>query len=251
MSSVDLRPVAYGTKLTLKVGCVLVTDGAHRILTDPGCFRTRAELDDALMHSAGITLADIDTVFFTHLHFDHYFDLGFADVGEVAMPRADIAYFAQAGERRHDPQAFRRYIEDSYEYVAPVFLREFARVANDPRYDFANTSFADRLRLIEPGERLSANTEVVDLPGHSPGHCGLACTSQWGRTLIAGDAVLSLEEALQPDSADYQLIYFDRAALLDTRRRCLDYDAVVPGHGRWFSPATRQLLTNPGETLHG
>jgi len=242
---VKITPLGFGTRLTLRVGCVLLEDAGHRVLVDPGHFDSKAELMQALNERANLTLADIDTVFFTHLHFDHYNDLDFSEVGEVLVSDEEMVFIeasAQAGEG--GDESYRAFIDAHYEFVAPVFMRQFMRLYRDARYDFAQVSFASKMRRVRAGEKVAPNVYIVALPGHSPGLLGLACETHWGDTLIAGDAVLSLEDMCSPEGEGH-LIWHRREELEQTRTACMKFDAIVPGHGPWFCPATARVL---GET---
>ena len=84
--------LALGTRLTLRAGATLVVDGDTRIVVDPGPFQSLAELAAAL-HPHGLTPADIDTVYFTHLHFDHYTPAAIPPgVRRVCIPAAERAF---------------------------------------------------------------------------------------------------------------------------------------------------------------
>lgn len=252
---VRIHALGFGTRLTLRVGCVLLEDAGHRILVDPGHFDSKAELLQALRKHAGIGLADIDTVFFTHLHFDHYNDLDFSEVGEVLVSAEEMDFIdasARAGEG--GDESYRGFIEAHYEFVSPMFMREFLRLYKDARYDFRRVSFADRMRRVRAHEHVTPNVRIVALPGHSPGLLGLTCETRWGDTLIAGDAVLSLADACGAEGETH-LIWHRKDALLRTRAACMKFDVVVPGHGPWFCPATAQILDekieNEREVQHG
>jgi glyoxylase-like metal-dependent hydrolase (beta-lactamase superfamily II) len=246
---IQIISLACGTRLTLKAGCVLLRDGGVTILVDPGQFASRRELDAALMARAAITLADVDMVYFTHLHFDHYDDLGFANVPAVVMPQREVAEVVALMRLRHDTAAYEHRIRDSHEVLAGIFLRQFLRLKDDPRYDFDNVSFASRLRTVLPGERLTPHITTVDLPGHCIGQLGLQLPTQWGNTLIAADAVLSLQD-YGAASFDHHLVVQHRASMQATRKRLAGYDCIVPGHGEWFCPATALPVSTQKELSH-
>ena len=246
---VDIVPLALGTKLTLKAGCVLISDGASRVLVDPGCFATRALLEQALQAAAGIGVADIDVLFFTHLHFDHYNDLGFADVPRVLMPRKEVAEVAVLTGLRGDVAAYTERIRAQHHHVAPVFLRQFLRLIDDRRYDFARISFAPRLELVAPGHPVTPNLRVIDLPGHSIGQVGLSMRTRFGHTAVVADAALSAEDYRQ-SGIGHHLVVFDPEALLRTRAQLAGFDCIVPGHGAWFNPRTGAPVTEQLEECH-
>ena len=251
MSEVRIRPVGIGTRLTLRCGCVLLDDAGTTVLVDPGHFSgDRAALDAALHAAAGIGLDDIDIVFFTHLHFDHYDDLGYGPRTTVAVSARELEFFARFIAARDDGEGVEAFLAREYEHLAPVFRRQFVRLAHDRRYDFANASFAGRLRTVAPGEALTPNLRVIDLEGHAPGQIGLDCRTAHGRTAIAGDALLSLDDALAADVA-HHLVYWRHDLLLAARESLAGHDCVVPGHGPWFEPRSARLIETTEGLLHG
>ena len=243
---VQIVPVALGTRLTLKAGCVLINDHGVRVLVDPGHFDTRARLEEALWHTAAIGLCDIDMVYFTHLHFDHYNDLGFADVPLVLMPRREKIAVDEFVALRGDLDAYETRIRAAHHSIAPVFMRQFLYMASDPRYDFDHVSFSQQLCLIDADKNITRNLKTVDLPGHSIGQLGLEMITRYGRTLVAGDAALSLEDYQQPDIS-HHLVVVDPDQLMATRSRLAEFDCVAPGHGAWFNPRTGQPISTTQE----
>lgn len=240
--------LALGTRLTLRAGATLVLDGELRIVVDPGPFADLAQLGAALAPH-GLTPADIDTVYFTHLHFDHYTPAAIpAGVRRVCIPAAERAYIEALMPLASDRDAYRARLLDTHERIAPVFLREFVRLASDARYDFARLPYADRLVELGPDTRPSPHTRTVALPGHCPGQLGLEVTTAHGTVLIAGDAVLSLADWQAPDVA-HHLIVHDTAALIASRARAGRADCVVPGHGDWFSPHTGGVLAADSDLI--
>lgn len=246
---VRIVPLALGTRLTLKAGSTLLIDGARHVLVDPGCFQTRAALDAALDRAAGIGVADLDTVFFTHLHFDHYNDLGFADVPRVAMPRREANEVHTLMALSHDLAAYQGWIERTHEVVSPVFMRQFVHLRDDPRYDFARVSFRKRLELVEPGQWLTDRLHLIDLRGHSVGQIGIETRTAHGRTAVVADAALSAED-YRREGVDHHLVVHNRALLIESRARLAHMDCIVPGHGAWFCPRTGAVIQPIEELCH-
>jgi glyoxylase-like metal-dependent hydrolase (beta-lactamase superfamily II) len=238
-------PLAVGTRLTLRAATTCICDSEGLTLVDPATLAAPAEIDRALAQF-GYRLTDVTRVFYTHLHFDHYAGTEFdAHVREIMMPRAEYAFINRISPLRHDPERYAAALYDSHERIAPVFMRQFLRLADDPRYDFADARRDARLRLMEPGMPVGPAMRCVDLAGHCPGQLGLELQTRYGRTLIAADAVLSLEDWTAPD-LDHLLIIWDRARLLAARRRLAHADCVVPSHGAWFRPADASPIPDTG-----
>src|SRR5690606_30434405 len=66
---------------------VLIRTAGRKILFDTGPFRVRPTLIRALQQF-DLTPADIDTIFLTHLHWDHVENLDLFPNAEVLTPRA-------------------------------------------------------------------------------------------------------------------------------------------------------------------
>lgn len=236
-----MHALSIGTRLTLRAGTCLVRVGADLTLVDPGGLGDEAALAAALA-ALGLSPGDVNRVFYTHLHFDHYAGTCFGgQVPEVVIPRVEYDFARRLYALRADRDACRAALGASHHRIAPVFLREFLRLAGDPRYDFDRPELTGRLRLATPGMRLAPGLTCVDLAGHCPGQLGLAARTALGETVIAGDAVLSLEDWQAPD-LDHLLIIWERERLLAARARLAGVDCVIPSHGPWFRPADGRLL---------
>ncbi|MDO8616867.1 MAG: MBL fold metallo-hydrolase [Dehalococcoidia bacterium] len=164
--------------------CFVIRSGGKTVLIDTGLgpvqmwtFKGGALLDE--LAGAGVRPADIDIVFVTHLHVDH--------CGTVALPDGE-AY------RPTFPKATYRWTatDDAHWRAAPLppgtanFSAEkmFAAVAG--RYEPAQGG-----TVIAPG------INVIDTPGHTPGHAGVVLSSAGKRAFILGDAIscpVQLEE---------------------------------------------------------
>lgn len=246
MSECRVLPLAVGTRLTLRAATTCIVDAEGLTLVDPGTLAAPVEIDQALMRY-GYRLTDVIRVFYTHLHFDHYAGTRFDDhVREIMMPRAEYEFIHRISPLRDCPEQYAAALTASHERIAPVFMRQFLRLANDARYDFERIGLGARLRLMEPGMPVGAAMHCVDLAGHCPGQLGLELNTRHGRTLIAADAVLSLEDWTAP-SLDHLLIIWDTERLLAARRRLADADCLIPSHGVWFRPADASPVANIGE----
>lgn len=128
------------TLIVGREGCILVDPGAD----DESIPRALAQ------HS--YTPADIDTVFLTHSHADHYEGLELFPGALWCMAPEELSYWRhQAGGASE-----------------PIFTRVFP----------ARTQ-------LQPGVR------VFPTPGHTPGHSSVLVANDQGLTIIAGDAVMN------------------------------------------------------------
>jgi glyoxylase-like metal-dependent hydrolase (beta-lactamase superfamily II) len=155
--------------------------------------------------AAGVRPGDVDTVIFTHLHFDH---VGWATDGEsVFFPRA-----------RHHAHA-----------IDWAFWVTEANPETGPgREDFGAVPAPERLAplassiVLHDGER----TEIVPgvslrlAPGHSPGHCVVEIASDGERAVLLADAAHNPAQLLTDDwesitDVDPELAQRTRATLAE------------------------------------
>ena len=151
------------------------------------------------MRQGGIDPKTIDTVFITHLHFDHIGWLPTAmpddsvrptfPNAEYIIPKADWNLLFPSPDA---PQG--DYLEDFY---PPAALPKTQPIEHPylPAVKIFHQSQAvgkllqklDNLRLVEGDINLTDEIAIVPTPGHTPGHQSLAVTSQGKRAFILGD----------------------------------------------------------------
>jgi glyoxylase-like metal-dependent hydrolase (beta-lactamase superfamily II) len=100
-------------------------------------------------------------------------------------------------------------------------------------------------RLVDDGDRVGA-LQVVDTPGHSPGHVSLLDTRDG--TLIAGDALTTLGRVAVSGDLVWRwpfpaLVTWDRAIALRSARRLLELGPtrLATGHGPVVEDATAAI----------
>jgi glyoxylase-like metal-dependent hydrolase (beta-lactamase superfamily II) len=152
----------------------------------------REELVSLLFARAGLRPAQVDLVFVTHWHGDHRFGL-------AAFPEA-------------------RWL------MAGAGLREWREQAPQ---DGAQIE-----RFLEAERYLPDEVKLVATPGHTQGHHSLAVDTEWGRLLVAGDAVMTRDH-LRTEEGHSNSVDFDEAAAT-IRVIKADYDWVVPGHDNYL-----------------
>lgn len=138
--------------------------GLHYPFTrDPG------QRIDAALRTAGVDPAEVTTVVFSHLHFDHCAD------GDL-LPNA--RFFVQADELRYAvaPGPHGRAYDCGHVGVRPAWLNVF-----------------DRIETLEGDVELLPGVQVIHTPGHSPGSMSVSFDTRNGRYAVAGDLVNRLE----------------------------------------------------------
>nr|WP_269144538.1 MBL fold metallo-hydrolase [Methylicorpusculum oleiharenae] len=227
----------------MHAGATLIIDGDRRILVDSGYFETAAELDSVLQKTVRLTREDLTDVYYTHLHYDHYrpLILGNPDL-RFHMPQVEFQFIGELMQFRRDEKRFSAFLQETHELIAPVFLRQFLSFANDPRYELDVIADKNEIHLCQPSEQLTAHVKTVDLSGHCPGQLGLEIETGHGTGIVAGDAVICINDFLAQDT-HHHLIVHNREKLLSSRQRVAQADFVIPGHGDWFDPSNNSLVT--------
>jgi N-acyl homoserine lactone hydrolase len=183
---------------------MLLRDGRRTVLFDTGPFRVRPTLVAALA-AHGLAPEQIDTVFVSHLHWDHIENIDLFRHAEILVPRLEFEYAAA--------------IRPS-DWGTPPYAHEMLQGMRIALLD-------DREQEIFPGVR------TIPLPGHSVGLQGLVVKAEQGDCVLASDALWSARDAVRghPDVA-----FFDPEKGQQSLARALGAGRVYyPGHDRPFT----------------
>lgn len=176
-----------GKKVLIPATAWLVRGAGRTILVDTGmCETERADkwhhegsyqpegyaIHDQLA-SLGIDLSDVDTVVFTHLHWDHCSNMKRFNRAKFVVHRAELEF-----ARNPWPWYYRSYEAGALGLEAPFAGIEFTQIDGE--------------------EEIADGIRVFPTPGHSPGHQSVAVRTAEGLYIIAGDAVF-VRENLEGD----------------------------------------------------
>ncbi len=181
----------------------LLRGEGRTILFDTGPFRVRPMLLEALAR-LGLKPRDIDTVFLTHLHWDHVENIDLFAHAEILTPHVEFEY--AANPRPGD-------------WGTPPYVRAMLEGMNVNLLPNEETQLFDGVRTLL-------------LPGHSIGLQGLVVETEEGRAVMASDALWSARDATRgiPDVA-----FFNPAQAQASLDRALAAgDLFYPGHDRPF-----------------
>ena len=188
------------------------------VLVDAGMDSDAADVDVGLA-ALGARAEEIRGVLLTHWHNDHA--AGAAAIHEragapVFYHRSDEPYFTG----KTGATGVRRWVSDRVPEVGVLVLLKGLLGEATPRAVSAQ-------RLVDSGDRIFDDFEVVATPGHTPGHVSYFYHPE--RALFAGDALAVINGRIRFMARPVTL---DIAAARQSLATCLDFRPAIvcPGH---------------------
>src|SRR5882757_6442923 len=206
---------------------LLLRDGKRNILFDCGPYRVRRTLVEALA-AHGLAPEQVDTVFVSHLHWDHIENIDLIPMQMRHEHGVDLHW-----DHIENIDLFRH-----AEILVPRLEYEYAsdiRPSDWGTPPYAREMLAGmRLTLLEDLEQeIFEGVRTLPLPGHSVGLQGLVVQTDGGDLVLASDALWSARDAVRghPDVA-----FFDPDKGQASLNRALAAGRVYyPGHDRPFT----------------
>jgi N-acyl homoserine lactone hydrolase len=196
---IEYSQIIRGLNLRPEIGffgystVVLIKDGDENILVDTGGYGVREYLVDFAKR------INIHKIFITHLHFDHCANINLFKNVPIYIHKDEIAQLTSDNGIYSDLYTF---IAKSIEELKIVPFSEEANLSN--------------------------NTKIKFTHGHTVGHSSLEIINQDKKIIVAGDALETYREYLNPN---YSGTHFDKIAY----KKSVDfiknnYDIIIPGH---------------------
>ncbi len=159
-------------KVRLNFGCYLITNGDRTIMMDAGIGKEvgsrqpgmQAGLMPGAVDGLGIDRGDVETVVYSHMHYDHIG--GSQEDGQVVFPNARHVFHEREWAFWKDEGT------------------EFARAAQNIMLPLLDQ---DRVDFIDRDTELLSGVTAVESFGHTPGHLSVSLMSAGTRTFIGGD----------------------------------------------------------------
>lgn len=213
----------YGFLLKLGGRLALIDTGAGRLMS-----AALGKLAAAL-NAQGVAPQQIDTIFMTHVHRDHFGGLVDAE-GNAAFPNAELVL--------HDREAG-FWLDNRLEDM-PARARRYRELARQ-----ALALYADRLRRVKDNEGLPGVSAHL-APGHTPGHtCWLVQSG--GQAILAWGDLIHIAHIHLPSphiAMEYDL---DPVVARQTRLRVLDWvasDGIAVAGAHLPAPGIGAIVRN-------
>lgn len=182
---------------------VTLIEDDRKVLVDTGHFGNRDALKAGLKN-AGVEPSSIDAVLITHINWDHCLNTDMFDSAEIILGRKEFEKGTLTGSDDGLTEGFIHYISGR------------------------------RHVLAEDGYRVSANSEVLSTPGHTPGHIALKVSDGGRLIILSGDSVPNLR-AYRRGLPDFVFHNLQEARESVARIRKLKPDVIIPGHDPPFN----------------
>ncbi len=180
----------------------LITSGDRRIVVDPGL--PPQVLAARLAERAGLGPADITDVFLTNFRPAHRWGL-------PAFPNARWLIF-----------------EREREAVGGALFEQFQAEADQEQRERLMGEIAVLKRFENAADKLAPKVDLFPLPGFTPGGCGLVLSEMNTTTVIAGDAIATVEHLR---TGRVLRGAFDVEQAQESLREVVEIaDMIVPGH---------------------
>ena len=157
-------------RFSLPFNVLLVRMGAELVLVDTGCGPLYGPTNGKLrqrLAAIGVQPEQITAVILTHVHGDHF--------GGLLDPATKTPVFARAQHFIHRRE-FEFWTGSAPDLSASGVPAEARAGAIARAQEYLN-ALRSRWQLIVPGDRLLDGLEIIDAPGHTPGHIALQFSS--------------------------------------------------------------------------
>lgn len=213
----------FGIKIQVPCVAWAVLGGEKTILVDTGpsdedwavkyhwpLERSQSQEVEPALRNIGLSIADVDIVILTHLHWDHSYGVDNFPEANVLVQKSELEYAVAP------LSADRRMYEVDIPGTEPPWMKVIGRITP-----------VDGDSEIIPGVR------VMHLPGHTPGSQSVVVDTSEGPWVIAGDTV-----PLFDNLVDEKMLEIAPSALLQSLRdfyqsleklKCF-YDRILPSH---------------------
>jgi glyoxylase-like metal-dependent hydrolase (beta-lactamase superfamily II) len=213
---------------------VLLSQGGHYIIVDTGMPHEAHQIAKAL-ELRGLRPTDIQMVINSHFHIDHVSNNALFPGSEIFGSQESYDWCRDVYSDLRDQQNWEtlilKYYPEIFDYERAKSMMGKLRKLALRWWDPKRLGNPSQFRWIEK-DALPDNLESLLTSGHVPGHASIIVHGGTQCTVIAGDALLSL----QHDEKVLTMIPHRREQFQQDRVRILAMRArILPGHDAGFS----------------
>lgn len=205
------------------------------VLVDAGMDSTGRDVEQALIRAFGARVEDVRAVLLTHWHNDH------AAGARAVQERSGAKVYYHAGDqaeltRASATEGIRGWLAQRVPELGPLVLLKGLLGEAAPRAVSADG-------LVKDGDRVETDFEVIETPGHTPGHVSFYYRPEG--ILFAGDALAVVSGRVRFMSRP---VTPDLGEARRSMVRCLDrpIEHLCPGHRM---PLSTNVSARCGELL--
>ena len=206
-----------GEQVQVHFNVLLVRTGGELLMIDAGAgsaFGPAGGKVPAALAAAGVRPGQITGIVLSHAHGDHFGGLLTAE-GKPAYPNAKIF----VSKREH------AFWTGGAPDVSGMAVPDEAKKGSVAGAQAMFAALGDRLELVAGGDRLLDGIELLDTPGHTPGHLAVLISSGRDELLHFVDA--AHHHALSFAHPEWRFAYdCDGALAAETRRKLFDRAAA-------------------------
>ncbi|MFA9477644.1 MBL fold metallo-hydrolase [Phycisphaerales bacterium AB-hyl4] len=202
-----------GAARTPHATTTLIRSGDRTILVDPGL--PGQVIAARLSERAGIEPEDVSDVFLTNFRPAHR-------MGLLAFPKA--RWIVSEAER---------------EAMGAALVEQFRQASDDESREMLQQEIALLKRCVAAPDKVAEHVDLFPLPGFTPGTCGLLLSQTRSTTLIAGDAVATIEHLEQ--GRVLRGAYDTQQAQESLVEAIEIADVIIPGHDNITHNPTRRF----------
>lgn len=238
-SGLNILHVGSSSLVQSSSNVILIQNDGLNILVDSGNHNCREAVLHAL-HNLQLSPDDIDIIINTHLHLDHCANNHVFPNAKVLVHKNELDWITRTIScirRANDMREKEMIIVQDLIFarsggVTRKVFKEIHEAISDNSFEKCISS--DNFEIVEHGIRMNEHIQLIETPGHTPGHISVIYSiDKSANVIIAGDALayrnLYRKKITRLPFTYNMTQYIESKAALEKMK-----GLIVPGHGASF-----------------